>query len=64
MQTNGTSREYADAVVDAGKKTGLPAINVYQLSERHQRDGVKDEELFTDGLHYTPRGYKVGRAVV
>lgn len=59
-KTNETSRQYADAVLQVGKETGSPAIDLYGLLQRHQRDGVRDEELFTDGLHYTPRAYKVG----
>jgi len=60
-KTNETSRQYADAAMEVGDKTGSPVIDVYELFERHQQSGVKDDELFTDGLHYTPRGYKVGR---
>jgi len=63
-KTNETSRQYADAVLQVGEETGSPAIDLYELSERHQRDGVRDEELFTDGLHYTPRAYKVSRTAI
>ena len=63
-KTNETSRQYADAVLQVGEETGSPAIDLYELFERNQRDGVRDEELFTDGLHYTPRAYKVGRTAI
>ena len=63
-KTNETSRQYADAVLQVGEETGSPAIDLYELFERNQRDGVRDEELFTDGLHYTPRAYKVSRTAI
>jgi hypothetical protein len=58
-KSNETSRQYADAVLQVGKETGSPAIDLYDLFEKHQREGVKDKELFTDGLHYTPKAYRV-----
>lgn len=58
-KSNETSRQYANAVLDVGRSTGCPTIDLYKLFEEQCAKGVKDDELFTDGLHYTPKAYAV-----
>ncbi|KAH8085174.1 SGNH hydrolase-type esterase domain-containing protein [Filobasidium floriforme] len=58
-KSNETSRQYADAVLQVGRETGSPSVDLYELFLQVKRDGVRDEELFTDGLHYTPKAYRI-----
>ena len=56
VDTNGiTLREYAQSIIDAGKKYGIPVVDLYSVSGI----GVNNiSEMTNDGLHPNEIGQK------
>lgn len=59
-----TTRKYAEAVVDVGKRENLPIVDVWNLL--YDAAGKKEsalENFLVDGLHLNTAGYEVGLIV-
>jgi len=56
IKNNELHRAYADAVVRVGQQTGSKVVDLYKTFEARS---PHQDELFTDGIHYTPKGYAV-----
>lgn len=53
------TKHYVNACVGVGEGAGVPVINVFDLHEAAVAAGDKLEDLFSDGLHFTAKGYEV-----
>lgn len=53
------TKHYVNACVGVGEGAGVPVINVFDLHEAAVAVGDKLEDLFSDGLHFTAKGYEV-----
>jgi lysophospholipase L1-like esterase len=56
VKSNELQRKYADAVLRVGERTGSPVVDLYKTFEERS---FNQDDLFTDGTHYTRKGYAV-----
>ncbi len=55
-------RSYADAVVKVAKATGSSVVDCHTIFEDKVKGGsCLMDDLFTEGLHFSPKGYAVSR---
>lgn len=53
-----------DAVLTVGKENDVAVVDAWKLHDDAVNNGeIKTEELFSDGLHYSVRGYDVSTCV-
>lgn len=50
---------YVDACLAVGRKLGIPVVNCFKLHDEAMKAGTSSDDLFSDGLHFTPAGYAV-----
>ena len=51
-RSNAATKQYAEAVLQLGRETGLTTVDVYNEMSKEQNLG----QLLSDGLHFTPEG--------
>jgi len=59
VKSNRLHRQYADVVLEVAQQASIPAIDLYKLFEDASASGLRDDQLYTDGVHYTAKGYEV-----
>jgi hypothetical protein len=54
------AKRIRDAVLAVGKENKIDVVDAWKLHDDAVNKGeIKTEELFSDGLHYSVRGYNV-----
>lgn len=54
-----TTVKYVEACLTVGNKLKVPVVNCFDLHQFAVDSGVPIGELYTDGLHYSEKGYSV-----
>jgi lysophospholipase L1-like esterase len=47
------------ACIETGRRLQVPVIDCFSEHTAAIQEGIDPKDLFTDGLHYSPAGYRV-----